>query len=1068
MPSAGGVLVPPEYVGKGMKHTHAKVGGGSMTHEHDDAEPGHSHDGCLPTPKEGKNIVGFILGLEVKAAPDVSSDGTLHLTGYANTWAIDRDDERFARKAFANAIDTYMLNPVVCLEHNRQRPIGYVEDRPILDDTGVKVRIAVPKPPDDTEPWHKKAYHDIKSKILRALSVGGVFFRNGKTIDGMDWYETSVTAVPANQFSIFSVAEGKGLSFKDWAQWDASHGRSTAEASNPKVVVSRAIHTHKNGVRHAHAGGTSAHSHAKIPVKPGYRGVRKADGSIVYTPRGDPSKWGDREPIVVRGGKAQGDASSLIKWFEDGADGQIDWGSPGDWQQCVDVASKHMDADQAKGYCELRHQGATGMSTSEHAHKEKKSDAPKKEGFPAGDFAYIPDAEKPSTWKLRLTSSPGGDPDPGIVGAAAAALSPGGFRGQRVDIPDADREKVVSKVRSAWRKANPDKEDSDMPDGIRDTKTSGDTQGEDPADEAEEIDERGDFGDLLNGLLEALNEVIDRDDLEDQEKVDAINGIMQEFVDEAPDYIDNGTADTGDNTKSARRIVALLGHGFASDDLKEKVLATIQRGTKEITDMGEKEKNDGKSAAEDAGSTPPPPNDATSSTAEISADDVKAMRARLATLEQERHEREMESLASRIADERLAKEAEDRKAAEDRENAEAARVETLVRQAMDKRRDAVNTGTKYTPMQGGASPQPVVGGKSELGGRLHLGMWLKDLRDARRGDFDAFRRVKDGHTKSLGHYGYADEKALNETAAGGGGYLVPPEYWQAGLAEFRLPAAPMQSLVTHMPAMSNQLLIPRATGTAAVAWVAENATKPSTDQTFGQITVNIFALAGISKVSNQLLDDSSPTVDPFVRMDLGRDLALAVDKALLYGDGNGKPTGVYNTSGVATLPIGSAKLWIGLSQAMTTVASSFYGPARHVVLHPRDVAKLREAVDSAGRPIFTPGYTATNTIANPDAFINNPSQTTPVGKVWGMDVYEDANIPSNYGGGTNETFAIVGDLSQGYIFERQGVTMDVSNEAGTAFETNQTWFRGEQRLGATFARQPTAFAIVTGLTPTAG
>ena len=93
------------------------------------------------------------------------------------------------------------------------------------------------------------------------------------------------------------------------------------------------------------------------------------------------------------------------------------------------------------------------------------------QAYPASDFAYVPDPEKPSTWKLRLTSTPGGSPDPGIVGAAAAALGPG-YRGNKVQIPTADRSAVVARVRRAWRKANPDKEDSEMPSGIK--KSDGD------------------------------------------------------------------------------------------------------------------------------------------------------------------------------------------------------------------------------------------------------------------------------------------------------------------------------------------------------------------------------------------------------------------------------------------------------------------------------------------------------------------------------------------------------------------------------------------------------------------
>lgn len=86
--------------------------------------------------------------------------------------------------------------------------------------------------------------------------------------------------------------------------------------------------------------------------------------------------------------------------------------------------------------------------------------------YPASDYAFVPDPELPSTWKLRLTSSPGGDPDPGIVGAAVAALFKG-FRGNKVEIPSDKREEVIGKVKSAWLKANSDKTEEDLPDGLK-------------------------------------------------------------------------------------------------------------------------------------------------------------------------------------------------------------------------------------------------------------------------------------------------------------------------------------------------------------------------------------------------------------------------------------------------------------------------------------------------------------------------------------------------------------------------------------------------------------------------
>jgi hypothetical protein len=88
------------------------------------------------------------------------------------------------------------------------------------------------------------------------------------------------------------------------------------------------------------------------------------------------------------------------------------------------------------------------------------------ESFPSGDYAYVPDPEKPSTWKLRLTSTPGGTPDARIVGAAIAALGKG-FRGNKVQIPAEDLPAVKAKVRAAWKKANPDKKADDMPEVIK-------------------------------------------------------------------------------------------------------------------------------------------------------------------------------------------------------------------------------------------------------------------------------------------------------------------------------------------------------------------------------------------------------------------------------------------------------------------------------------------------------------------------------------------------------------------------------------------------------------------------
>ena len=78
--------------------------------------------------------------------------------------------------------------------------------------------------------------------------------------------------------------------------------------------------------------------------------------------------------------------------------------------------------------------------------------------YPAAAFAYVPDPDTPSTWKLRLWDDKK-EMTRQQVGAAAAAMSPGGFRGQRVQIPREDLSKVKAKIRAAYRKLGVKDED---------------------------------------------------------------------------------------------------------------------------------------------------------------------------------------------------------------------------------------------------------------------------------------------------------------------------------------------------------------------------------------------------------------------------------------------------------------------------------------------------------------------------------------------------------------------------------------------------------------------------------
>lgn len=783
----------------------------------------------VPFRLDGKN-------LQVEETPS----GDLLLSGYVNTWAEDRDHEVFIKAAFENATDVYMLNPVICYEHDRKKIIGHMAESPTLDETGVHAKALITKPVANAPSWRHQVFDDIKRGVLRAFSVGGIFYKDLKSypraILGMDWFETSVVGVPSNPFSVGAVASAKGLDFRD------------------------------------------------------------------------------TEPF------------SLRLWLDDKA---------------------------------LSAVAAPGVGRGHGAHR---------------------------------------------AAASRRATRP---------------------TRAARRRGR----------------------------KAMTVDT------LIVALGAAVKDIEANSDMTDEEKAGAISSLADDFEDEVEDLLgqedDESKDEEGEDDEEKN-------NGSSTDS--GKGLSSSATSYTERRVMAPK--NSGTSTAADPQTSESEGNEAT--TVVIDSKALKSMQEQLADLTAKELERSMEVEAELKAAKILEEEKAASEAKAAREAEQELELNKRVTAAVERARQAQTTGRRMQwPVSAGAG----AAGKSATGGRS-LVDWLVDLKSARTGDYEAYQRLQVEQKAAIGDLGL---KAMGESVNSTGGFLVPPQYWQQGLAEFRIAAAKVRPLVTTIQGInSNLVFIPRETGISAVGWVAENAAKPATDQTFGQISVPIFVLAGISKVPNQLLEDSSPAVDQIVRLDLGRETGQAEDIAMLAGTGNGQPTGILNTTGVLTVAYvaGNSGIADAINAAIVAVQSNYFGDPSAVMAHPRNAGVARGAKDSQGRYIFTPNFTmpmAVQSGAEP-AFLGGASQQPgPVGTIWGLPLISDANVPTNYSGTTqgagNESPIIVGKFDEAWLFERSGFVMDVSNEAGTSFESNQTWFRGEERLGFTAARQPAAFCYITGLNP---
>jgi len=87
--------------------------------------------------------------------------------------------------------------------------------------------------------------------------------------------------------------------------------------------------------------------------------------------------------------------------------------------------------------------------------------------FPRSAFAFAPEADKPSTWKLRLWEDSTNKVTRGQLGRASAALSPGGFRGNKVEVSKEELPTIKRKIWAEYRKLGV--EDNDIPKWVKES-----------------------------------------------------------------------------------------------------------------------------------------------------------------------------------------------------------------------------------------------------------------------------------------------------------------------------------------------------------------------------------------------------------------------------------------------------------------------------------------------------------------------------------------------------------------------------------------------------------------------
>lgn len=147
-----------------------------------------------------------------------------------------------------------------------------------------------------------------------------------------------------------------------------------------------------------------------------------------------------------------------------------------------------------------------------------------------------------------------------------------------------------------------------------------------------------------------------------------------------------------------------------------------------------------------------------------------------------------------------------------------------------------------------------------------------------------------------------DMNAGTDTA---GGYAIAED--KRGIITYLTDAMVTRGLgADYMTGLVGDLSFPREDNNIDATWKAENATADELSPTLDEVTLSPKRLTAYVDLSNQLLRQTSPSIQSRVEARLGNALGRGIDKAAIQGTGaSNQPTGILNTSGIGDVAMGT-------------------------------------------------------------------------------------------------------------------------------------------------------------------
>ena len=267
------------------------------------------------------------------------------------------------------------------------------------------------------------------------------------------------------------------------------------------------------------------------------------------------------------------------------------------------------------------------------------------------------------------------------------------------------------------------------------------------------------------------------------------------------------------------------------------------------------------------------------------------------------------------------------------------------------------------------------------------------------------------------HLTEVEERALT-TATNSAGAAVPTQTLNKIIDKLRQTSALFPYInVSYVP---GRLSLVVANAKNAATWKTEGSDGTPADDTVVEVNLGGFELIKLVEISAAAQAMTIDAFEDYISAEIGRQMAMAVENAVLNGSGSGEPTGVltgitWNENNTSNWEAGGEVNYDALVDGLALLPTMYHNNAVFVMNRKMLFGGVRKIKTADGQPIFT---------YNPQ----DPARNS----ILGYPVIIDDFMPDDT--------ILLGDFSYYYWNFAQAPSIETSREAG--FRSGKVVYRG--------------------------